>query len=131
MPATLTIFDETTLGERTEALRLEFLTDRITVRELIRSRVYEEVREYNLKQPGLFRGLVQPREAERLLNGYQLRKARQVDWEEQYRKAVEAFERNGFFVLVDDRQAETLDEEIEIRLNTQVSFVRLMPLVGG
>lgn len=131
MPATLTIFDETTMGERTEALRLDLLTDRITVRELIRLRVYEEVREYNLKQPGLFRGLVQPREAERLLNGYQLRKARQINWEEQYRKAVEAFERNGFFVLVDDRQAESLDEEIEIRLNTQVSFVRLVPLVGG
>lgn len=131
MPAMLTIFDETTMGERTEALRLDLLTDRITIRELIRLRVYEEVREYNLKQPGLFRGLVQPREAERLLNGYKLRKARQVNWEEQYRKAVEAFERNGFFVLVDNRQAETLDEEIEIRLNTQVSFVRLMPLVGG
>jgi hypothetical protein len=131
MNTTLTIFDETTVGERTEALRLEFITDRTTVRELIRRRVYEEVREYNLRKPELFRGLVQPREAERVLNGYQLRQRRQIDWEEQYRKAVEAFERNGFFILVDDRQAESLDEEITLRLNTQISFVRLVPLVGG
>ena len=45
--------------------------------------------------------------------------------------ALDAFQRNGFFVLVDDRQVEGLDEEIEIRLNTTISFVKLVPLVGG
>lgn len=131
MAATLTIFDEAVSGEKREALRLEFLTDRITARELIRKRVYEEVQEYNLREPEYFRGLVQPTDAERVLNGYKLRQRRKIDWEQQFHKAVEAFERNGFFLLVDDRQVESLDEEIEIRLNTEVSFVRLVPLVGG
>lgn len=129
--ATLTVFDETTSGDRLPGISLDFLTDRISVRELIRKRVYEEVQEFNLKEPEHFRGLVQPTDAERVLNGYKLRKRRKIDWEQQYARAVEAFERNGFLVLVDDRQAESLDEEIEIRIDTQVSFLRLVPLVGG
>lgn len=127
----LTIFDETTTGERTSALTLDFLTHRITARELIRKRVYEEVQEYHLKQTEYFRGLVRPTDAEQVLNGYRLRRPRKLDWEQQYARAIEAFERNGFFILVDDRQVESLDEEIEIRLDTTVSFVRLVPLVGG
>ena len=129
--ATLTVFDETTSGDRRPGISLDFLTDRISVRELIRKRVYEEVQEFNLKEPEHFRGLVQPTDAERVLNGYKLRKRRKIDWEQQYAKAVEAFEQNGFLVLVDDHQAESLEEEIEIRLNTQVSFLRLVALVGG
>jgi hypothetical protein len=34
-------------------------------------------------------------------------------------------------MLVDDRQVEDLDEEIELRVSTEVSFVKLIPLVGG
>lgn len=128
---TLTLYDETASGDRTPGISLDFLTDRITVRELIRKRVYEEVQEFNLKQPEHFRGLVQPTDAERVLNGYKLRQHRKVDWEQQYARAIEAFQRNGFLILVDDRQAESLDQELEIRLDTQISFLRLVPLVGG
>jgi hypothetical protein len=131
MPATVTIYDETAAGERTNTLTLEFLTARVTARELIRRRVYEEVQEYNLSTPEYFRGLVQPAEAEKVLNGYKLRERRKIDWEEQYARAVEAFERNGFLMLVDDRQVESLDEEIELKVDTEVSFVKLVPLVGG
>ena len=131
MTATLTISDETATGQRLNTLTLEFLTARITVRELIRKRVYEEVREYNLGASDHFRGLVQPTGAERTLNGYRLRERRQIDWEAQADRAVAAFQRNGFFILVDDRQAEDLDQAIELRAETQVSFVKLLPLVGG
>jgi hypothetical protein len=131
MPATLTIHDETTSGKRTKSLTLDFLTEHITVRELIRGRIYEEVQDYNLKAPEYFQGLVEPAEAERVLNGYKLKQRRKIDWEEQYQKALEAFQRNGFFILIGDRQAESLDEEFEIKVETEVSFVKLMPLVGG
>ena len=127
----VTIYDETTSGERTNGFTLEFLTARVTARELIRRRVYEEVQEYNLPTPEYFRGLVQPTEAEQVLNGYKLRQARKIDWEEQYQRAVEAFERNGFFMLVDNRQVDELDEEIALKIGTEVSFVKLVPLVGG
>jgi len=41
MPTTLVVRDETTGGQTTNELSLEFLTERIDVRELIRSRVYQ------------------------------------------------------------------------------------------
>ncbi len=131
MATTVTLYDETLFGERRNALTLEFLTERVTVRELIRRRVYEEVREYNLEAGEIFRGLVQPTDTEQTLNGYKMRERRKIDWEEQAERAVRAFERNGFFLLVDDRQVESLDEEITLGVSTQVSFIKLVPLVGG
>lgn len=131
MPATLTIRDETSSGSTVHEFTLDFLDEEITVRELIERRVYEEVHEYNASKPGYFRGLVQPTDAEATLNGYRLRSQREIDWREQRDRALEAFERNGFFILIDDRQAERLDERIRIRLGTEVTFVKLVPLVGG
>jgi len=131
MPATLTIHDETSSGQKTHSFTLECLTERMTVRELIRARIYQEVRDYNTREPEYFRGLVEPTQAERTLNGYRLRERRKLDWQEQFQRATEAFERNGFFVLVGHRQAERLDEEFEVKVDTEVSFVKLVPLVGG
>jgi hypothetical protein len=131
MAATLTVRDETTAGQTLYEFALEVLTERLTVRELIRSRVYQEVQDYNLRQPERFRGLVQPTDAEQTLNGFKLKKPRQIDWKRQYDLAVEAFEVNRFLILVDDRQAESLDEEIVVGPETRVSFLKLTPLVGG
>jgi len=131
MSISLTVHDETLFGERAGALSLDFLTETITVRELIRERIYEEVRQYNATEPEYFRGLVQPSDAEVVLNGVRLRQRRRVDWQVQVDLALEAFTRNGFFILVDDRQVEHLDETITITPKTEVSFVKLVPLVGG
>ena len=131
MPATITIHDETSSGQKTHTFTLECLTERMTVRELIRARIYQEVQDYNTREPEYFRGLVEPTQAERTLNGYRLRERRKLDWQEQFQRAVEAFERNGFFVLVGDKQAERLDDDFEVKVDTEVSFVKLVPLVGG
>jgi hypothetical protein len=131
MRTVLTVHDETTSGQKTNIFNLDCLTEKMTVRELIRARIYQEVQDYNQKQPEYFRGLVQPTEAERVLNGYKLRARRRIDWQEQYQRALEAFGRNGFFVLVGNKQAESLDQEFEVKVDTEVSFVRLVPLVGG
>jgi hypothetical protein len=133
----LTIRDESATGNVTNELTLDVLAETITVRELIRSRVYQEVQDYNLRQRSAssdktFRGLVTPSDAERALNGaMKLRKPREIDWKDQFEKAQDAFARNGFFVLVDDKQAESLDETVTLRHDTRVSFVKLVPLVGG
>jgi hypothetical protein len=47
MPTTLTIHDETPRGEKRATRVLDFLTERITVRELIRERVYYGGRQKN------------------------------------------------------------------------------------
>jgi hypothetical protein len=131
MPATITIHDETSSGQKTHSFTLECLTERMTVRELLRARIYQEVQDYNTREPEYFRGLVEPTQAERTLNGYRLRERRKLDWQEQFQRAIEAFERNGFFVLVGDQQAERLDDEFEVKVDTEVSFVKLVPLIGG
>ncbi len=131
MPATLTVHDETAAGQKTNTFTLDCLTERMTVRELIRARIYQEVQDYNQKRPEYFRGLVEPTNAERVLNGYKLKAKRKIDWREQYNRALEAFGRNGFFVLVGEKQAESLDQEFEVEVDTEVSFVKLVPLVGG
>lgn len=129
--AVVTVRDETTLGETTGELLLEFLTERVSAREVIRSRIYQEVTEYNARQAGLFRGLVQPRDAERARGGSASRTSRRIDWVAQYAAALEAFARNRFLLLVDDAQVTDLDAEIEVRHDTRVSFLRLVPLIGG
>ena len=131
MPTTLTIRDETTSGKITNELTLELLTERISVRELIRSRVYQEVKDYNVRQPEQFRGLVKPTGAEETLNGFRLKTRRHIDWKPQFEQALEAFETNQIFILINDRQAETLDEEFDVRPDTSVTFLRLTMLVGG
>ena len=93
---------------------LEFLTDDVTVRELIRERVYQEVKDFNVAGKDVFRGLVQPTESEQTLNGYRLKKQRTLDWEPQFEQACEAFETNRILVLVDDRQAESLTDRITV-----------------
>ena len=45
--------------------------------------------------------------------------------------AETAFSRNGFVVLVGDRQIEELDEEVDLRRDTEVTFLKLVALVGG
>ncbi len=131
MATALTIHDEGTSGGRTRSFRLQVASERITVRELIERRVTQEVEDFNAAQPEHFNGLVQPTDAERDVNGYRLRRKRLLDAAEQRAKAVEAFGRAGFFVLVDDRQATGLEDEIVVRPGTEVRFVKLVPLVGG
>jgi hypothetical protein len=134
MSTTLKIRDETTLslgGDEESGFTLDVLTARITVRELIRTRVANEVRDYNLRQPEYFRGLVQPTDAERTLNGFKMRTRRRIDPENQVELALKAFYTNGFILLVDDRQVDELEEEIEVRPDTTVTFLKLVPLVGG
>lgn len=131
MTTALTIHDETTSGERRQTLTLHLPDPTITARELIRARVFEEVKAYNETLPERFLGLVQPTDTERDLNGYKFREQRKLDWHAQSHAALEAFGRNGFVLLVNERQIESLDEEIRVRPETQVTFLKLVPLVGG
>jgi hypothetical protein len=131
MAVTLTVRDESVAGGIMQELAVEMLTERVTARELIRSRVYQEVQDYNLRQTGPFRGLVQPEDAERALNGPRTGKARRIDWKRQYERAVEAFEAGQVLLLVDDRQVDSLDEEFAVGPATVATFLRLTLLVGG
>lgn len=127
----LTVVDETTSGGRGQAWELVVAEERLPLREVIARRVCEEVARYNAQAGEVFQGLVQPTDTERLLNGYRMRERRVIDPQAQCRLALRAFERNGFLVLVGDRQVEDLDTVIESGTGVEVSFLKLVPLVGG
>ena len=129
----LLIRDETTasLGKTEHTFTVHVSGEKISIRELIRQRVTQEVEEYNSRQPAVFRMLVQPSDTERTLNGFKFHKPRLIDPVTQYEKAIEAFEENGFIVLVDNYQIESLDTEIAFQPETSVTFLKLVPLVGG
>ncbi|WP_055613819.1 hypothetical protein [Streptomyces phaeochromogenes] len=127
----VTFVDETTSGDRGAGWGLEIAEERLALRELIRRRVFQEVAEFNARTPEVFQGLVQPKDTERVLNGYALRTPRRIDPEVQTELALRAFAGNGFLVLVGDRQFTDLDEEIELKLGTEVTFLKLVALVGG
>jgi hypothetical protein len=129
--ASVVFVDETTAGERGEPWHLEIFEEALALREIIRRRVFQEVAEHNARGGPVFRGLVQPIGAERTLNGYRLATPRRVDAQEQFARALEAFGRNGFVVLVDDRQVDDLDAVLDLRQGTEVTFLKLVPLVGG
>ena len=133
MQTTLKIHDELTY--QVAGQPLEFVvslpTENVSVRQLIEARVRQEVEAFNAQQSEYFNGLVQPSGTEQTLNGYHMQQKRLINWQDQRQKALEAFERNGFILLVDERQAASLDEMIEVTPQTQVIFLRLVPLVGG
>ena len=129
--ATVTVRDETATGRAIDQWPLTGLPERISARELVRLRVREEVARFNADQAEVFRGLVRPTDAEATLNGYRVGRGRRLDWERQADAACDAFARNGFVLLVGDRQVEDLDEEIDLLADLEVAFVRLVPLVGG
>ena len=129
----LLIRDETTasLGKTEHSFTVHVSGERISLRELIRLRVTQEVEDFNSRQPAVFRMLVQPNDTEKTLNGFKFHKPRPVNPITQYEKAIEAFEGNGFIVLVDDYQIESLETEIVFRPETSITFLKLVPLVGG
>ena len=131
MQAVLKIWDETPGQGKRAAAELKLASERVTAAELIRRRVEAEVEAHNAKADAVFQGLIQPSDSERLLNGYKLKKKRKLDPENQVRVALEAFRKNAFILLFDDRQIEDPDEYVVIMPDSEATFLKLVPLVGG
>lgn len=127
----LTIKDESPAGKLLQELILTFETEVVTVKDIITERVLQEVDAYNKKLPLYFNGLVEPTEAEKTINGFKLKPRKVIDGEKQVYTALHAFQKNTFFVLINDIQAESLEQEIELNERPLVSFIKLTPLVGG
>ncbi|TDF81582.1 hypothetical protein [Pseudomonas sp. H9] len=128
--ATLTVRDESVSGETFDAFTLQFPSTTITVRQLIRERVHQEVLLH--EQTTSRQRLVVPGHLEATLNSpRQSTEQAPVDWRKHVEVACQAFERNGFVVLLDEHQAEHLDEVLTIRHDSVASFIKLTPLVGG
>jgi hypothetical protein len=125
------ISDELLNGTVTNQFEIQLDSNHLTVAELITKRVTIEIENYNKRLPTYFNGLIEPKEAERTLNGYKLKPKQLIDVEKQVYIALDAFQKNGFFVLVDNAQLEELDQVVTLKSSSTISFVKLTPLVGG
>jgi hypothetical protein len=125
------IKDEKLNGTITNQFELEIENLTISTQELIEKRVIHEVETYNNKLPDFYRGLVEPTNAERTLNGFKLKPKQIIDVEKQIYIALDAFQKNGFFILVDNQQLEELDQMVNLQSHSKISFVKLTPLIGG
>jgi len=125
------ISDELLNGTVTNQFEIQLEADTLTVEELITKRVSLEIESYNKRLPTYFNGLVEPKDAERTLNGYKLKAKQLIDTEKQVYIALNAFQKNGFFILVDDKQLEELNQQVTLKSTSKISFVKLTPLIGG
>ena len=131
--ATITIQDQNLGGKVLHELFLKFRTNRISAAELIAERVRQEVAAYNGRAADalLRHSLVIPTARGDIVIDPQGKKHKLVDAETQIAIALKAFEQNGFFILADNRQLETLDETVYLHEGLIVNFIKLTPLVGG
>jgi hypothetical protein len=128
---TIRVFDAPLHGQRIAADGILLDDGPATLRDLIRGRLRQEVERYNKALPETFQGLVQPEESEQILNGFRMKSRRPLDWEVQCRRACSSFEKNGFLVLVDGMQVTELDAGLDLHEDTEIDFIKLVPLVGG
>ncbi|MBJ7402642.1 MAG: hypothetical protein JHD07_04810 [Bradyrhizobium sp.] len=149
MNAVLEVYDERKPGAARELRhRIELPTERMTARDLIRCRIEADVAMHNALERSRLDGkitaergasdgwLVTPNPIERTLNG-----PREVygpgsyldliESERLIAVALKAFARNGFFMIFDGRQIVDLDEVLSVEHTSTVTFLRLVPLVGG
>ncbi|MFM2395023.1 MAG: hypothetical protein RLZZ546_3006, partial [Bacteroidota bacterium] len=90
---TITIKDESLAGTMLNEMQLDFESNTVTVEDIIRSRVAQEVEKYNAKhEQYTFNGLVQPSETEKILNGVKQKNV--IDVEKQIYVALNAFQNN-------------------------------------
>ncbi len=125
------VFDESTTGDRHERPEIQFSKQIVSVREIIEGRIEAEVAAYNQSRPEKFQGLIKPTEAEAKFNPARPTKFKPVNPQAQIDVAIKAFESGSLLVLLPRKQAKSLDELVELAPGDEVSFLRLVPLIGG
>lgn len=122
------ILDKTIPGDISNSFKIE-LEKITTPKEIISVRVKEEIKNYNEKANDKLKSLVRPLAKETVLNSF--KKKKEIDVEKQIYVALEAFQKNGFFILVDDLQVSELNQKIQLKESSSISFIKLTQLVGG
>lgn len=145
MTAILKLFDEhfgPNAPERRAGGELRLASQQVTPREIIARRVEGEIDNINAEsevqaqafsQTRSFLVRTEPGTAEDTLNPVRApRRLRpKLDPVAETARAVEAFERRSFIMLVDDRQIDGLDQHVGLMLHSEVIFLYLTPLKGG
>ncbi|MBD1909121.1 MULTISPECIES: hypothetical protein [unclassified Leptolyngbya] len=117
-------------------LRLE-IENAITLRDLLTQIVRSEVAGFQDRQQQ--RRLIQVLSPAQISLGVEQGKvdlggsdlAQEVDVDEAIATALQAFTDGLYFVFLDEQQQGNLDDVVTLQPNSQLLFLRLVPLVGG
>ena len=141
MVALLKVVDQSVgkhASDRRNEVILRLASERSSAREIIRSRVEAEVQEINRareeKRAGVSASSDLIGKAEAELNGRSTKSwswAMSLDADAEIDRAITAFARGRYIMLLDDRQIVGLDEPLGLRPDSEVAFVHLTPLKGG
>lgn len=129
---TLNVLEKTATGAERDDFQVCLPNGEMTVRDLICRCVdfrLSAIRELPVGSQR-YTCLV-PNDDERLLNGDKPRKRPELDVQKHYERVFQAFDSNQIMLFVDGHQFENLDDEIVVTPDSQVTFLKLVPLVGG
>ncbi len=114
---------------------LKLVSERITAADLIRRRIEQEFEAAGGPLENHANWLVTPDRKETVLNGARDYGPGSVTsgklLETSIDTALRGFEAQSFLLFVDNRQVESLEEQVTIGDNCTLTFIKLVPLVGG
>lgn len=132
MVVAVTVQEESVLGQSLGSLSIELVAEEVTVEELIRSYVYQGVKDSEMRRGNSVSPQpVPPSQDEVTLNGGCSARADLIDWQSEFLKAKAAFRKHQILVFVDGQQISSLDAVVNVSPNTDVKFLRLTMLMGG
>ena len=124
----VTVLDQASSGEILNQLKMEFQSATVTLRDLISGRVRQETKRLFESSNRSIYSLIGQTDLE-------TSRIKPLDMslvqDEKVKYALEMFQKNSFLVLVDDLQVTSLDQEIRLTNDTAISFLKLVPLIGG
>lgn len=134
MLANIKYFDKTLGQSKRLCGELKLVSERITARDLIRRRIEQEFAAVDQKTEKT-NWLIIPDRKEKTLNGSRQFGPGSIDGVDLVDKNVDVallgFEKQSFLLFVDNHQVEALDECITLSDNCTLTFIKLVPLVGG
>ncbi|BCL81121.1 hypothetical protein ccbrp13_35860 [Ktedonobacteria bacterium brp13] len=125
MSITITIKNESLQGTQ-PSWQLEINEEYSTLRDIIRSRIYQDVSEYNARKRVQSLCLIPPTSCQSEAEDMPT-----LDWQTQYTQAIKAFEKRSYIVIVDNKQVTQLDSPVQLTIESTVTFFKLVPLIGG
>ena len=117
-------------GQRTSHVRLTLPVATLTVQELIAHKVRQEVEEFFTHQrPDVSGEYLTPEE----LLGVTTSASREVTGtaSDEIARAQQAFAARAYMIVVDNQRVWEPDTLLTLRPETQVEFIKILPLVGG
>ncbi|MEG3437344.1 hypothetical protein V0288_09455 [Pannus brasiliensis CCIBt3594] len=111
--------------------------DSLTLKDLLTRIVREEIDAFRTRQEQ--RRLVKVLSREEIEAGIARGKIdsggrdiiQEVNEAEAVHNALQSFEDGLYFVFIDDKQIENIDSPVQLHEDSQILFLRLVPLVGG